>query len=241
MNPNTPFDSNRQNDQQQLTPESFAFMNAYDVPPVPPKKNKKIWLFIGIGLVVAIGIVITMIVMSGRDSMTAQPTGQSNVNVLNYEAIRIPYLADWQVIEIETDEFAGIIESTDGASVLYYGKTQMRDTAVGIDAFPSGERNDLTTRLAEENKIVGGGACQQGFSQEQNKVFENNQSFGVDLLSVCDKDGAGNTFAQLDRFIYVGDGNLYQVSLKTTKDYWNTNKESMQDLVSHIAKGEKND
>lgn len=219
--------------------EAVAWLNSYNVPEgaLKPKRSRK-WLWIAVicFLFIIVGTVVFAL-LGKKTSSTPVYSTQDLVGVTQ-DGITFSYPKQWQKISAGAQGFSiGYGASNSAATssaAVYYKKSQIYKTAVSLkdinDTARQEVQNDIKKSVQEKNTSVNG--C-NNFKLLNDVSFANQNGFGTDIEFTC-KNNA-RIVHELDRYLYVGDGNLYQVSVAALDTEWQINANTFASIIKGVT------
>lgn len=215
----------------QLTPSNLPyFLQNVPSPGTPPAPRRKPGLLIAAGVVVVllIGLAIAAALVGKKTTTTA--TSTVTLATQNVDKLKFPYPNTWKKIDASSLGFTlaygtGTDVPTSTASI-YYVKNNIMSSAVKVADFNTTARKAIAANAVSSLEAGVKQAPQScaGFKITQQTPFSQAAYFGVDVKFTCSKNSNGAAVTELDRYLYLGDGSLYRVSIVAIQVVWQQNE-----------------
>lgn len=216
--------------------DPYAFMAAYDVPVQPPKNTKKKLVIISISILVLMfaAVVAFLFLQKGTPTSTA-----NTLKTDEYGNLQIAYPNDWNVVDEEnlpSNFVGGFTGTSPAAGTLYYGSEGVMEEEIPVKDFDEAAQKTITDGIVANVQTAAGekSVCVDGFELIAQKTFSNSISFGIDLDYSCAENIVGSSFVEKTRYIYIGDGLLYQVSITALPDVVEKNGTVFDTLLKNV-------
>ena len=198
------------------------------IPIAPPPNSKKKWILLGGGilLLLLVGLALVIALSSKQQSGNATTKAQTLVlTTKKIDGVQFVYPTSWKTLDASGLGFTlGYGTATTPASsttAIYYKKSVLFPTAQKVSEVTSATKtaiqNSIVGAIGEKNTTAHG--C-TGFKLLGQTKLDTAAYFGVDVYWSCAKNSARVPIRELDRYLYVGDGNLYQVAISGVEIAW---------------------
>lgn len=211
----------------QNNPNLPYFLQPEATPPAPSRKPiNKTLLFAGSALVLlAILAVVAMSIPDKKTTPASSAAPQVSLTKVTIDNVQFAYPATWQKIDTDATGFmlgyAADAKASQNGAALYYKKTLIIPDAPKVDKLNASQKQSIQDAIVSgvKEKNTAATGC-QGFSLLSQKELDTSTYFGVDVAFSCNKNTTGVAVRELDRYLYTGDGYLYQVSITSLSSAW---------------------
>jgi hypothetical protein len=201
-------------------------------PLITKKSHRKLFIIIVSLALASVGTGILIIYLTRSKQQTFVNQGLTSVTK---DGITFSYPRLWGALDVSGVGFSSAYGSGNTAAsssaAIYYRSSKIMATKISVSDVESSTRQaiiaEITRGIVKINTPENG--C-QGFNLLSQQPTSGSGYFGTEVGFSCTKNSYGASIVELDRYLYAGDGNLYEISITATTPVWQANQALFTDI-----------